>query len=149
MKALILNDYGPDEDYATYVYQGIKTIETRMGRLFSYRGDLVICKGSSKSVGENKGMALCIVNVWHGRMMLPSDEKAACVAYHPNRRSLLLKDWRYFSEMFSFTDFAVSKNYQGIFDLWVPDYIDVIPQPQIIGFQEDVLKQQTLFQDGQ
>lgn len=145
MKALILNDYGHGEDYATYVYQGVKTIETRMGRLFSHRGDLVICKGSSKSVGENKGMALCIVNVWHGRMMLPSDEIAACVAYHPDRRSLLLKYWKYFSEMFKFTDYSLSKNYQGIFDIHIPDWIEIIPQPQIIGFQEDILEQQSLF----
>jgi hypothetical protein len=144
MKALILNDYGPGEDYATYVYQGIKTIETRMGRLFSHRGDLIICKGATKSVGENKGMALCVVNVFHGRMMLPTDEKAACINYHPERRSLLLNDWRYFSEMFKFSDYALSKNFQGVFDVWLPDYIQLIPQPQIKGFSEHVPEQQEI-----
>lgn len=145
MKALVLNDYGPGEDYATYVYEGIKTIETRMGRLFSHRGDLVICKGETKSIGENKGMALCIVNVWHGRMMRPSDVEAACIAYHPGLRSLLLKDWKYFSEMFKFTDYSLSKNYQGIFDIYIPDWVEIISQPQIKGFEEDILLMPTLF----
>lgn len=146
MKALILNDYGPGEDFATYVYQGIKTIETRMGRLFSHRGDLIICKGYTKSVGENRGMALCVVNVWHGRMMKPSDVKAACIGWHPNRRSLLLNDWRYFSEMFKFTDFTYKEraNYQGIFDLRIPEDVYLIPQPQIIGFYEAIPEQKEL-----
>lgn len=137
IKALILNDYGPNEDYATYVYKGLKTIETRMGRLFSHRGNIVICKGATKSVGENRGMALCVVNIFDGRMMLKSDEKSACIKWHPERRALLLKDWSYFSEKFKFTDYAINKNYQGIFEIDIPDFIKLIPQPQIIGFKEN------------
>lgn len=144
MKALILNDYGPGGDYATYVYQGLKTIETRMGRLFSHRGDIIICKGASKSVGENKGMALCIVNIFDGRMMLKSDEKAACIEWHPERRSLLLNDWRYFSKMFRFTEHAASRNYQGIFDVVIPEDVYLIPQPQIKGFNQLPTNQITL-----
>jgi hypothetical protein len=138
MKALVLNDYGGTANYATLVYEGIKTIETREGRLFSHRGDLVICKGYTKSVGENRGMALCIVNVFHGRMMKKSDETAACIEWNSNRRSLLLNNWRYFSEMFKFTNHATTKNFQGIFDINIPEHIQVIPQPQIVGFSEFV-----------
>jgi len=139
MKALVLNDYGGDADYATLVYQGIKTIETRMGRLFSHRGDIVICKGATKSVGENKGMALCVVNIYDGRMMQKSDEKSACIDWHPDRRSLLLKDWRYFSRMFKFSDQAVKNNFQGVFEITIPDDVALIPQPQIKGFEDPYL----------
>lgn len=145
MKALILNDYGTGEDYATYIYKGIKTIETRMGRLFSHRGDIAICKGKSKSVGENRGMALCVVNIWHGRMMKQTDEDAACIAFHPQRRSLLLKDWQYFNRMFEFAPHATTKNFQGIFDIKLPPDIYLLPQPQIKGFEEIIQQPCQLF----
>ena len=134
IKALVLNDYGAGEDYATYVYNGLKTIETRMGRLFSHRGNIVICKGKTKSVGGNKGIALCVVNIFDGRIMIPSDEKSAMIEYHPQRRSLLLKDWQYFSEPFEFSKVATNKNFQGIFEIEIPSHIKLIPQPQIKGF---------------
>lgn len=136
IKALVLNDYGDGEDYATYIYKGIKTIETRMGRLFSHRGNIVICKGKSKSVGDNKGMALCVVNIFDGRMMLPSDEKSACIEWHPERRSLLLKDWQYFSQFFEFSKCATNKNFRGVFEIEIPEHIRLIPQPQIKGFNQ-------------
>jgi len=68
-----------------------------MGRLYKHRGPIVICKGKTNSVGENKGMALCIVNIFDGRYMIPSDDKAACISYDPKRCCLLLKDWVYFT----------------------------------------------------
>lgn len=137
MKAIILNDYGPGEDYATYVSMGIKTIETRMGRLYKHRGNIIICKGKTNSVGINKGLALCIVNIFDGRYMIPSDEEAACISYDPKRGCLLLKDWIYFSEMFEFTNHSTTKNYQGIFDIEIPKHIKLIPQPQITGFVQE------------
>src|SRR5688572_30102549 len=95
-KGLVLNDYGPGENYATYIMEGSKTIETRMGRSFSYRGDLVICCGKTNSVTKHAGKALCLVALWKVRAMLPGDEAAAAVPWHPERRSLLLRNWRYF-----------------------------------------------------
>ena len=61
-KALILNDY-EEAHYATMVKDGIKLIETRMKRLFAFRGDIVICCGAGKSVTSNAGKALCIVEI--------------------------------------------------------------------------------------
>jgi hypothetical protein len=142
MKALILNDYGEGQNYATLVYLGIKTIETRMNRLFSYRGDIVICKGKTNSIGDNKGMALCIVNIYHGRDMKKSDESAACIQWHKNRKCLLLNNWRYFSDLFEFTKYATSYNWQGIFDVDIPRSVSIIPQPQITGFQEQITQTQ-------
>lgn len=145
MKAIILNDYGIGENYATYVYEGKKTIETRMGRLFKYRGDIIICKGKTNSVGDLRGMALCVVNIFDGRMMLKSDEDAAMIGWHPGRRALLLKDWQYFNRHFEFTKHATTKNYQGIFDIELPPDVFLIPQPQIIGFVETVKITSDLF----
>lgn len=141
MKAIVLNDYPNNCDYATKVYKGIKTIETRMGRLFSYRGDIIICKGETNSVGDNLGMALCIVNIFHGRNMRKSDVESACIEWHKDRKCLLLNNWRYFSEFFKFTDYATSTNWQGIFDVEIPTHIKIIPQPNIKGFQEELAPQ--------
>src|SRR5690349_1382799 len=94
-KGLVLNDYGPGENYATYIMEGSKTIETRMNRLFTYRGDLVICCGKTNSVTEHAGKALCIVDFWKARDMLPGDVKAAGVPWHPQRKSLLFRNWRH------------------------------------------------------
>jgi len=66
--------------------------------------------------------------------MIPSDEKSAMIEYHPQRRSLLLKDWQYFSEPFEFSKVATNKNFQGIFEIEIPSHIKLIPQPQIKGF---------------
>ena len=114
-KALVLNDY-KEYPYAQWVKEGKKKIETRMNRLFRFRGDVVICCGKSKSVSSNAGKALCIVNIWRGREMLdnPSEIKAACIDWHINRKSLLLQNWRHFNYDFEFATHATQKNFQGI-----------------------------------
>jgi len=123
-KAIILNDY-PGAHYAEWVKIQKKTIETRMGRLFKYRGDIVICCGKTNSVSKNAGKALCIVNIYDGRPMLKEDEQAACIEWHPDRKSLLLKDWRYFSRDFEFRHYYVSGPYQGIFEIRIPDNVQI------------------------
>lgn len=145
-KGLVLNDYGGSENYATMVAEGIKKIETRMNRLFSHRGDVIICCGAGKSVTQNAGFALCIVNIWKGREMLPSDVDAAKIEWHPKRKSLLLNDWRHFDKKFLFAPCAIQKNFQGLFDMYVPENITIIPRPDIIPFVE---KEHQLFQDIQ
>lgn len=142
-KALILNDY-PGKPYAQQVKEGTKLIETRMNKLFTYRGDIVICCGASNSISDNAGKALCIVNIWKGRAMLKSDEIAACIEWHPKRKSLLLKDWRHFDEDFEFAPCAIEKNFQGMFSIQIPDHIKIIPRPDIIPFSETEL-QSSLF----
>ncbi|WP_181838861.1 hypothetical protein [Emticicia sp. BO119] len=108
-----------------------------MGRLFQHRGDVVICCGKSKSVGKNAGKALCIVEVWHGRAMLRGDEENACIEWHKNRKALLLRNWRYFSRDFEFAPMAIKKNFQGIFEIQIPDDVDIIDRPDIMPNWDD------------
>lgn len=132
MKAIILNDY-PDTPYATWVYEGKKKIETRMGRLFTFRGDIAICCGKGNSVGPYAGLAMCIVQIYAGGNMLRQDVDEAMISWHPARCSLYLRNWRYFSTMFPFNTQYVSGPYQGIFDISIPPDVTIIPQPQITG----------------
>lgn len=124
--ALILNDYA-EAPYAEWIKAQKKTIETRMGRQFKYRGDLVICCGASNSVGKNAGKALCIVDLYDARPMIEEDVEAACIEWDANRKSHLLRNWRYFSYEFAFKDYYVSGPYQGIFQLRIPDFVKIIP----------------------
>lgn len=135
--ALILNDY-EHERYAEWVKIGKKTIETRMNRLFTYRGDIVICCGKTNSVGENAGKALCIVEIWKGRPMqdTPEEIKAACIGWDKKRKSLLLRNWRHFSSDFEFSKCATKKNFQAIFEIYIPEGIEIIPRPDILPFSE-------------
>jgi hypothetical protein len=123
-KALILNDY-EGKEYATWVYEQIKTDETRYRRT-AHRGNLIICKGKTNSVGPKKGMALCIVNLYDCLPMTMEHEKSALVEYQPNRFVWRLKDWRYFSEPFEFRHHKVAGTWQGIFDLRIPDYVTIL-----------------------
>lgn len=130
-KALILN-----EPYAQWLKEGKKLIETRMKR-FSHRGDLIICcdKGKSKN-SPNSGKAICMVDLWKVRIMRDSDEQAACIENVHKRFAHLLKNWRHFSEDFNFVDNAVTRNWQGLFEIKIPDHIQIIPRPDIIPFRE-------------
>ena len=134
-KALILNDY-EGAPYAEWIKTGEKTIETRMNRLFSYRGDLVICCGKTNSVSANAGKALCIVELWKGREMRKGDEKASGVRWHPKRKSLLLRNWRHFNRDFEFASQKVSGAWQSIFEIIIPDDVRIIPRPDIRPFNE-------------
>lgn len=127
-KALILNDY-KDAPYADWVYRRQKTIETRYRRT-AYRGDLVICCGKTNSVGSNAGKALCIVNLYDCRPMQPEDSEAARIMYQPNRWAWLLKDWRYFTMNFEFSGHKVRGTWQGLFDLHIPDLINIHDKQQ-------------------
>lgn len=128
--ALVVNDY-PLNRYGTWIKEGKKCVETRMGRIFSYRGPLIICVGVSNSVGPNVGKAICIVDLWKGRDMTDADIDGACIGNDPARRAHLLRNWQYFSQDFHFARNAVKKNFQGIFAVKIPDGITLIPQPQI------------------
>lgn len=138
-KALVVNDY-EHAQYAQWIKEGRKSIETRMNRLFSYRGDVVICCGSTNSVGANAGKALCIVNIFDGMPMKKEHEEAACIEWHPKRKSLLMKDWRYFSEAFEFSKCYIEGAFQGIFTIFIPEHIDIIPQPQIPYYKDNELR---------
>jgi hypothetical protein len=128
-KALILNDY-PGAPYATWIRNGEKTIETRY-RSFRYTGDIVICCGKTNSVGNNAGKALCIVDLWKIRPMKKADEKAAGVKFNPHIKSFLLRNWRHFSREFDFAPQRVSGAWQSLFDIEIPDDVEIISRPEI------------------
>jgi len=141
-KGLVLNDY-PGKPYAQWVKEGVKTIETRMNRLFSYRGDVIICCGKTNSDSPNAGKALCIVEIWKGRSMVKADEAAACIEWHPARKSLLLRNWRHFSYDFEFAALKVGGSWQSLFDMVIPDDVQIIPRPEILPYPEK--ENRTLF----
>lgn len=134
-QALILNNYA-EAPYADWVKQGVKKIETRMNRVFRYRGDIIICCGKTNSVGPNRGLALCMVDLWKGRAMIREDEDAAMIDWGPGRKSLLLKNWRHFSRDFEFSPQYVSGAFQSIFQITIPDDVEIIPRPDIIPYSE-------------
>jgi hypothetical protein len=120
--AIILN-----EPYAEYVRTGKKTIETRMRRMIP-DGYIIICcdKGKSKR-SSNAGKAICLVKVVGCRPMKDEDVVAACIENVPGRYAFPLQNLFHFSYNFSFTDYAVTKNWQGIFRLRLPDFVNLIP----------------------
>jgi len=132
-KALILNDY-PGAPYADWIKHGRKTIETSY-RSFKYTGDLVICCGKTNSVGKNAGKALCIVELWKIRPMEKSDENAAGVKYNPAIKSFLLRNWRHFSRDFEFSPQRIAGAWQSLFEIKIPDDVEIIPRPDIKPFR--------------
>ncbi len=133
-KALIMNDY-QGAPFANWIKTGEKTIETRF-RAFNYRGDIVICCGKTNSVGKNAGKALCIVELWKIRPMDREDQKAAGIPYNPKLKSFLLRNWRHFNHDFDFSPQRIAGAWQSLFDLVIPDDIEIIPRPDIKPFQE-------------
>jgi hypothetical protein len=133
-KALIINDF-KHAHYAQWVKEGKKKIETRVNRKFKHRGDIVICCGAANSVTDNAGLALCIVEVFEVDWMKPEEETAACVSFHEKRVSYHLRNWRHFSQDFEFKKLKVSGNWQGIFELQIPEGIEIIPKPEILPYK--------------
>jgi hypothetical protein len=133
-KALIMNNY-EGAAYADWIRSGEKTIETRR-RSFAYRGDVVICCGKTNSVGPNAGKALCIVELWKIRPMKKEDEEAAGVFYNPGLKSFLLRNWRHFSRDFEFSPQRISGAWQSLFDITIPNDVDIIPRPGIRPYEE-------------
>jgi hypothetical protein len=122
--AIVLNDY-IGAHYATQVELGIKTIETRM-RKFKYTGDIVICCGGN-SVTGNKAKALCLVHLGEGRPMTDGDIHAACIGNAPGRIAYHMTNRRLFSRKFTFSKRKVSGTFQGIFQISIPEDIQIYP----------------------
>lgn len=106
----------------------IDLIETRMRILSQLKGEVIICcdKGKSKD-SPNAGKAICMVHSEGARVMTDDDVKAACIGNIPGRYAYPLHGLRHFSSEFNFTDYAVTKNWQGIFKLRVPDSVMIFP----------------------
>jgi hypothetical protein len=120
--AIILN-----EPYAGWVKTGKKTIETRMRRLSQLSGDVIICCDKGKSAdSKNAGKAICLVYVKFYRVMVESDVEEACIENAVGRWAYPLTNLRHFSYDFNFTEYAVTKNWQGVFKVRIPDFVQII-----------------------
>ncbi len=97
---------------------------------------MVICCGKTNSIGNNAGKALCIVELWKIREMKKEDETAAGVKWSPGIKSYLLRNWRHFSYDFEFAPQRVAGAWQGIFEITIPEDVEIIPRPDIKGFVE-------------
>ena len=122
LPAIILN-----EPYATKVMTGEKFIETRMRR-FSFTGDILICcdKGKSKD-SVNAGKALCVVYWNAGIPMTEEHEQGACIECVPGRYAFPLSNRRLLSYNFEISKYVVTKNFQGIFEVRIPDFVTINP----------------------
>lgn len=127
--AIILQDYSYAQ-YASWIKEGSKTIETRTRNL-SALGDLVICCAKSAE-SSNAGKALCIVNVYKIRPMVHADALGARIDWSPDLKSYLLKDWRKFSRDFKFAPMKVKGDWRGIFKIEIPENVEIIAQPEIV-----------------
>ena len=68
--------------------------------------------------------------------MKKSDEKAAGVAYNPEIKSFLLRNWRHFSRDFDFSPQRISGAWQSLFDITIPGDVEIIARPDIKQFNE-------------
>lgn len=131
-KAIILNDY-IGLNYATWVNEKKKTIETRM-KLFNYSGDIVICCGN-KSTTRDKGKALCLIHFGKGRVMKKEDEANACIECVPGRIAYDLTNRRDFNRRFTFSKQKVAGSFQGIFEIELPADVRVIEPLPILNLE--------------
>lgn len=124
--AIVLNDYGNGKNYATYVRDKIKTLETRM-MLFQDRfiGDMVICCGS-KSLTRQAGKALCLVHWGKGRKMIMEDAPFAMIECVEGRYVYPLTNHRLLSREFTFSKRKVGGSFQSIFQIELPEDVTII-----------------------
>ncbi len=92
---------------------------------------MVICCGKTNSVGKNAGKALCLVELYDIRDMRKSDEKAAGVKCRMGIKAYMLRNWRHFSRDFDFSTERVSGAWQSIFEITIPDDVEIIAKPEI------------------
>lgn len=95
---MIVRALSLQQPFANWVATGRKSIETRKWTV-SHRGDILIC-ASQSGMGEPKGVALCLVELYAIRPMVASDAKAACVDLYPRANAWLLRNRRVLREPF-------------------------------------------------
>jgi hypothetical protein len=127
LPALVLNDYA-NTPYATWMEQGIKTIETRWFT-FKHRGDLVICCGN-KSNTPNAGLAVAVVDLFGAEQMREQHEKAACIHAEPGRIAHHTRNLRHFSRKFRFAPQKIRGSFQSIFWIELPADVQLVT-PQL------------------
>ena len=77
-----------------------------------------------------------IVELWKIRPMKKVDENAAGVKFNPKLNSFLLKNWRHFSRDFEFSPQRISGAWQSLFDITIPQDVEIISKPNIKAFPE-------------
>lgn len=109
------------QPWASYIADGLKTIETRT-RPTSVRGELLICSTKKRDKGRPKsfrqlpyGKAVAIVELYGCRRMKKADAEAAMCPWSVDRWSWLLKNIRAIE-----TPFDV-KGSQGFYYVEMPD----------------------------
>ncbi len=78
------------EPWATKIYSGEKTIETRTWKT-KYRGDLLLC-ASLNPKSDLSGYGFAIAKLTDIQPMIKNDEKFACCEYYPGAYSWFLSD---------------------------------------------------------
>jgi hypothetical protein len=68
--------------------------------------------------------------------MKKGDEKAAGVSFNPKLYCFLLKNWRHFSRDFKFSPQRISGAWQSLFDISIPEDVEIISKPGIKAFPE-------------
>ncbi len=87
MKALSIK-----EPWATKIYTGEKTIETRTWKT-NYRGDILLC-ASLNPKSDLSGFAFAIAELKDVKVMTKEDEKLACCEVYPRAYSWVLENIR-------------------------------------------------------
>ena len=68
--------------------------------------------------------------------MEKGDEKAAGVKFNPKLYCFLLKKWRHFNRDFEFSSQRNSGAWQSLFDITIPQDVEIISKPNIKAFPE-------------
>lgn len=120
MKAISLH-----QPWASLIASGKKTIETRRWAT-SYRGDLLIVSTRKPEYDDLPlGKALCIVEVYFCRPMVPVDEADACCQWYAGAWSWLLRNIR------PIEPFAV-RGLQGFYEIALPAPAHQGPTDEVI-----------------
>lgn len=130
MKAISLKDY-PEKQYATWVEQGHKDIETRKWKPRSFKPgdaiDILICC-SKKSATENAGLAICVVELYHIELMREEHEDRACCGFYRRRSGEPAWAWFFRNRRTLSRKFPVSGEL-SLFDVDIPADITFIKEP--------------------
>jgi hypothetical protein len=122
--AIILLDEPGGRHFYSWLRDKKKLIETRMKNMIP-EGDIVICC-SNGSMTADRGKASLIVRAGKGRPMTKEDEALACIESVPGRIAFDVSDHRYFSRKFDFTRCKVGGTYQAIFQIKIPDDVQIL-----------------------
>jgi hypothetical protein len=126
LKAVVLQDM-PGTPWATWMEQGLKTIETRWYS-FKHRGDLVICCANSSDT-PNAGLAVCVVDLYEALPMQKEHEREAKIEAQLGRVAHLTRDLRHFSRKFKFAPQKVAGSFQSTFDIEIPADVEIVHVP--------------------